>query len=56
MNVWEKDNLLDIGVQYLLYPPFTHRRRFYYDEKLAKNVADRDYSQEKRSGVFISLV
>ena len=33
-------------------PPFTHRRRFYYDQ----NVADRNKSQEKRSGVFISAV
>ena len=38
------------------YPPFTHRRRFYYDQSVAENVADRDKSQEKRSGVFISAV
>jgi hypothetical protein len=38
------------------YPPFTHRRRFYYDKKLAENVADRYKLQEKRSGVFISTV
>ena len=36
--------------------PSTHRRRFYYDQSVAENVADRDKSQEKRSGVFISAV
>ena len=36
------------------YPPFTHRRRFYYDQSVAENVADRGKSQEKRSGVYIS--
>jgi hypothetical protein len=30
--------------------------RFYYDQNVAENVADRDKSQEKRSGVFISAV
>ena len=37
-------------------PPFTHRRRFFYDQRVAENMADHDKSQEKPSGVFISAV
>jgi hypothetical protein len=33
----------------------SHRRRFYYDQRLAENVANGDKSQEKRSGVLIHL-
>jgi hypothetical protein len=44
------------SMTFVSYPPFTHRRRFYYDQELVENVADRDQSQEKRSGVFISAV
>jgi hypothetical protein len=64
-GVWEESERIQsstwrelVAVERVLcpLPPFTHRRRFYYDQKLAENVADRDKSQEKRSVVFISAV
>ncbi|KAH3805736.1 hypothetical protein DPMN_134043 [Dreissena polymorpha] len=55
-SVFERGTSLKFLVELYIkpYPPFKHRRRFYYNQSVAENVADRDKSQEKRSGVFIS--
>jgi hypothetical protein len=50
LNTQDCENVdFSTNVPSITNPPFTHRRRFYYDQNLAENVADRDKSQEKRS-------